>query len=149
MSLQSIFLQTKPSMALIYTSPTRFDEGEEKTGSLLHVPDGDNSTSPGLSPHARRLLIFPHYQSLFRWMPKDVLRLSNVAGRRTRLCKVFGSAHHWSEDFIGSRILSWCSHSCWGTEIKGKSTNNNEDGRLVSALRVHLAMRDRVKSLEK
>ena len=31
----------------------------------------------------------------------------------------------------------------------GKSTNNNEDGRLVSALGVHLAMRDRVKSLEK
>lgn len=43
-------------MALIYTSPTRFHEGEEKTGSLLHVPDGDNSTSPGLSPHARPLL---------------------------------------------------------------------------------------------
>lgn len=31
----------------------------------------------------------------------------------------------------------------------GKSTNNNEDGRLVSALRVHLAMRDRVKFLGK
>ena len=31
----------------------------------------------------------------------------------------------------------------------GKSTNNNDDGRLVSALRVHLATRDRVESLGK
>ena len=56
MSLQSNSLRTKPSIALIYTSPTRFHEEEEKTRSLLHVPDGHNPTSPGLSPYAMRIL---------------------------------------------------------------------------------------------
>ncbi|KAK4691756.1 uncharacterized protein P7C71_g5310, partial [Lecanoromycetidae sp. Uapishka_2] len=41
-------------MATVHTRPVEFHEGEQKIRTLLHVPEGDNYTSRGLSPHASR-----------------------------------------------------------------------------------------------
>ena len=69
-------------MALIYTSPTRFHEEEEKTRSILHLPDGHNPTSSGLSPYAiilnvSSLLVFDVLDAEGRPSTKQRCRAAN------------------------------------------------------------------------
>lgn len=130
-------------MVSIYTVPIRFHEGEERLRSLLHVPDGDNPTSPGLSPYARRLL---HISSLL------AIGTLDAEGRpwTTLLGGEPGFATSLGQSIIGVKTLvdrefdPVIGHLL-DNSLDGNSQEENGNGRLVSALAIHLATRDRVK----
>lgn len=130
-------------MSPIHTSPIQFHEGEKKMRSLLHVPDGYNPTSPGLSPHARRLL---HISSLI------AIGTLDADGRpwTTLLGGEPGFARSLGQSIIGVKTLVDRKYDpviglLLGNEQDGMIHKEIEAGRLVSALGIHLATRDRVK----
>ena len=130
-------------MAPVYTSSIRFHEGEEKMRSLLHVPDGDNPTSPGLAPYAKRLL---HISSLL------ALGTLDAEGRpwTTLLGGEPGFARSLGQSIVGVKTLvdrkfDPVIRLLLGDKEDGEVHEENDNGRLVSALGIHLATRERVK----
>lgn len=130
-------------MMPIHTAPICFHEGEKRMRDLLHVPDGDNPTSPGLSPHARRLL---HISSLL------AIGTLDPEGRpwTTLLCGEPGFARSLGQSIIGVKTLVDRKYDpviglLLGDKQDGEVHEEKGDGRLVSALGIHLATRDRVK----
>lgn len=130
-------------MLAIHTAPIRFHEGEKKMRSLLHVPDGDNPTSPGLSPYARRLL---HISSLL------AIGTLDAEGRpwTTLLGGEPGFVRSLGQSIIGVKTLvdrkfDPVIRLLLGNKQDGDVHEEKGDGRLVSALGIHLATRERVK----
>ena len=130
-------------MATIYTSPIRFHEGEEKMRSLLHVPHGDNPTSPGLSPYAKDLL---HTSSLL------ALGTLDADGRpwTTLLGGEPGFARSLGQSIVGVKTLVDRRFDpviglLLGDKEDGEVHGAEGNGRIVSALSLHLATRKRVK----
>ncbi len=130
-------------MAVIHTKPIEFHEGEVTMRSLLHVPEGDNPTSPGLSPHAARLL---HKSSLL------AIGTLDEEGRpwTTLLGGEPGFARSLGQSIIGVKILVDRKHDpvlniLLGKQQDGEVYEAGKDGRLMSALGIHLPTRDRVK----
>ena len=130
-------------MATIYTSPIRFHEGEEKMRSLLHVPHGDNPTSPGLSPYARGLLQI-----------STILALGTLDadGRpwTTLLAGEPGFARSLGQSIVGvktivNRRVDPVIGILLGDKEDGEVHGGEGNGRVVSALGLHLATRKRVK----
>ena len=127
----------------MYRDPIRFHEGEAKMRSLLHVPHGDNPTFPGLSPYARRLL---HMSSLI------AIGTLDTEGRpwTTLLGGEPGFARSLSQSVIGVKALVDAKFDpviglLLGNKQDGEIHEEEGDGRLFSALGIHLATRDRVK----
>ncbi len=130
-------------MANVYTSPMDFHEGERKMQSLLHVPFMDNPTTPGLSPHATRLL---HVSSLL------ALGTLDDEGRpwTTLLGGEPGFARSLGQSVIGVKTIVDKKYDpvvelLVGGKQDGEVHENGRGGRLMSALGIHLATRDRVK----
>ena len=130
-------------MAHIYSSPIRFHEGEESMHSLLHVPDRDNPTSPGLAPYAKRLL---HISSLL------AIGTLDAEGRpwTTLLGGEPGFARSLGQSIVGVKTLvdrkfDPVIRHLLGDNQDGEVLEEKADGRLVSALGINLAMRERVK----
>ena len=127
----------------MYTSPIRFHEGEEAMRLLLHVPFGENPTSPGLSPHAKRLL---HISSLL------AIGTLDDQGRpwTTLLGGEPGFARSLGQSIVGVKTLVDRKFDpviglLLGDKQDGEVHEEKGEGRLVSALGIHLATRDRVK----
>ena len=130
-------------MAHIYTSPIHFHEGEESMHSLLHVPNRDNPTSPGLAPYAKRLL---HISSLL------AIGTLDAEGRpwTTLLGGEPGFARSLGQSIVGVKTLvdrkfDPVIRHLLGDKQDGEVLEEKADGRLVSALGIHLATRERVK----
>lgn len=130
-------------MSYIKTTPMTFHEGERKMHSLLHVPPQDNPTSPGLSPHATRLL---HLSSLL------ALGTLDDEGRpwTTLLGGQPGFARSLGHSIIGVKTVVDGEYDpvitlLVGRRQEGKVHEVGNSGRLVSALGIHLATRDRIK----
>lgn len=127
----------------MYTSSVRFHEGEERMRSLLHVPDGDNPTSPGLAPYAKRLL---HISSLL------ALGTLDAEGRpwTTLLGGEPGFARSLGQSIVGVKTLVDRNFDpvirlLLGDKEDGEVHEENDNERLVSALGIHLVTRERVK----
>lgn len=130
-------------MAPIYTAPIHFHEGERKIRSLLHVPHGENPTSPGLSPYARRLL---HISSLLAIGTLD----SDGRPWTTLLGGEPGFARALDQSIIGVKTLVDRNFDpvikfLLGNKVSGEVHHERGDGRLVSALAIDLETRNRVK----
>ena len=130
-------------MAGIYTSPIRFHEGEESMHSLLHVPDRDNPTSPGLNPYAKHLL---HNSSLL------AIGTLDAEGRpwTTLLGGDPGFARSLGQSIVGVKTLvdrkfDPVIGNLLDDRQDGEVSEEKSDKRLVSALAIHLATRERVK----
>lgn len=130
-------------MVPIHTAPIRFHEGEKQMRSLLRVPDGDNPTSPGLSPYARRVL---HISSLL------AIGTLDAEGRpwTTLLGGEPGFARSLGQSIIVVKTLVDRKFDpvigiLLGDKKDGEVHEEKGDGRLVSALGIHLATRGRVK----
>lgn len=130
-------------MSAIHTTPIGWHDGEEKLHSLLHVPQMDNPTSPGLSPHATRLL---HQSSML------ALGALDGEGRpwTSLLGGEIGFARSLGQSIIGVKTLVDRKHDpvvslLVGGRQDGEVHEQGKGGKLVSALGVHLATRDRVK----
>ena len=130
-------------MATIHTSPIRFHEGEEKMRSLLHVPHGDNPTSPGLSPYAEALL---HISPLL------ALGTLDADGRpwTTLLGGEPGFARSLGQSILGVKTLADRRFDpviglLLGDHEDGEVHAGEGNGRVISALGIHLATRQRVK----
>lgn len=128
---------------MIRTTPISFHEGEQTVRRLLHVPDGDNPTSPGLSPHAARLL---QLSSLIA-----IGTLDNE-GRpwTTLLGGEPGFARSLGQSVIGIKTLVDSKYDpvigiLVGSQPDEEVREAGQGGRVMSALGVHLATRDRVK----
>lgn len=111
--------------------------------SLLHVPDGDNPTSPGLSPYAKRLL---HISSLL------ALGTLDAEGRpwTTLLGGEPGFARSIGQSIIGVKTFVDRTYDpvigvLLGDTQDGEVQEEKGYGRLISALAINLATRDRVK----
>ena len=111
--------------------------------SLLHVPDRDNPTSPGLAPYARRLL---HISSLI------AIGTLDAEGRpwTTLLGGEPGFATSLGQSIVGLKTLVDRRYDpVIGVLLGDKQDEAVEeekgDGSLVSALGIHLATRERVK----
>ena len=105
---------------------------------LLQVPDQYNPTSPGLSPHAQRLL---HLSSLF------ALGVVDDEGRpwTTLFGGEQGFARSIDHSIIGMAALSNVRYDPVVQTILDGSIGDPRTARDFSALGVHLASRDRVK----
>ena len=130
-------------MASIYTSPLTWHEGEQKVQSILHVPQRDNPTTPGLSPYATRLL---HISSML------ALGTLDDDGRpwTSLLSGEPGFARSLGQSIIGVKTLVDRRYDpvvelLVGGRQDGEVHEIGKDGRPVSALGIHLATRDRVK----
>jgi len=133
----------KAAMPQIHTDPMTFHEGERKLQSLLHVPSQYNPTSPGLSPHATRLL---HISSLL------ALGTLDDRGRpwTTLLCGQPGFARSLGQSIISVKTLVDRKNDpvvelLVGGMHDGEVHEVGNNGRSISALGIHLATRDRVK----
>ena len=133
-------------MAPIYTAPIRFHEGEKRMRSLLHVPDGDNPTSSGLSPYAKRLL---HVSSL---LAVGTLDDYDDEGRpwTTLLGGEPGFAMSLDQSIIRVKTLVDRKHDpviriLLSDKQNGEVHGEETHGRSISALAIHLATRNRVK----
>ena len=111
--------------------------------SLLSVPDGYNPTSPGLSPHAKRLL---HLSSLL------AIGALDAEGRpwTTLLGGEPGFARSLGQSIIGvktsaDRKFDPVIGLLLGDKQDGEVHEEKGGGRVISALGIHLATRDRVK----
>ena len=130
-------------MAPIHTSPIRFHEGEEKMRSLLHVPNGDNPTSPGLSPYAKTLL---HISSIL------ALGTLDADGRpwTTLLGGEPGFVRSLGQSIVGVKTLADRRFDpviglLLGDKEDGEVHGGEGNGRVVSALGIDLGTRNRVK----
>lgn len=111
--------------------------------SLLHVPDGDNPTSPGLSPYAKSLL---HISSLL------AVGTIDAEGRpwTTLLGGEPGFARSLGQSIVGVKTFVDQTYDpvikiLLGDKQDGEAHEENGCGRLISALAIHLETRDRVK----
>lgn len=127
----------------MYTRSIDFHEGEQKMRSLLRVPEGENPTSPGLSPYATRLL---RISSLLAMGTLD------NEGRpwTTLLGGEPGFARSLGQSVIRVKSLVDRKHDpvlelLMGNQQNGEVNEARKDERLISALGIHLATRDRVK----
>ena len=130
-------------MAPIHTSPIRFHEGEKKMRSLLHVPNGDNPTSPGLSPYAKTLL---HISSIL------ALGTLDADGRpwTTLLGGEPGFVRSLGQSIVGVKTLADRRFDpviglLLGDKEDGEVHGGEGNGRVVSALGIDLGTRNRVK----
>ena len=128
---------------MIHTKAIPFHEGELRMRHLLHVPNGDNPTSPGLSPHAVRML---HMSSLI------AIGTLDEEGRpwTTILGGEQGFARSLGQSVIGIKTLVDTKHDpvmniLIGSQREGEVRQAEQGGRMLSALGIHLATRDRVK----
>ena len=128
---------------MLHTTPISFHEGEQRMRRLLHVPNGDNPTSPGLSPHATRLL---QLSSLIA-----IGTLDNE-GRpwTTLLGGEPGFARSLGRSVIGIKTLVDGKYDpvvniLVGSQPDGEVRETGQGGQILSALGVHLATRDRIK----
>ena len=128
---------------MLRTTPISFHEGERTVRHLLHVPDGDNPTSPGLSPHAARLL---QLSSLIA-----IGTLDNE-GRpwTTLLGGEPGFARSLGRSVIGIKTLVDRKYDpviniLVGSQPDEEVRETGQGGQLLSAVGVHLATRDRIK----
>lgn len=130
-------------MSRIYTTPLDFHEGERTVQSLLHVPSSENPTSPGLSPHASRLL---HLSSLL------AVGVVDDQGRpwTTLLGGQTGFVRSLGQSLVGVKTLVDREYDpvveiLVGDHKDSSAHEAGQNGRPMSALGVHLASRDRVK----
>ncbi|KAL2044923.1 hypothetical protein N7G274_002698 [Stereocaulon virgatum] len=128
---------------MIHTAPISFHKGEQTIQRLLHVPSQDNPTSPGLSPHATRLL---HLSSLI------AIGTTDNEGRpwTTLLGGEPGFARSLGQSMIGVKTVVDRKHDpvidiLVGGQKDGEVRDVGKGGRLVSALGIHLATRNRIK----
>ena len=128
---------------MIHTTPISFHKGEQKVQKLLHVPSQDNPTSPGLSPHATRLL---HLSSLI------AIGTADNEGRpwTTILGGEPGFTRSLGQSMVGVKTVVDRKHDpvieiLVGGQRDGEVREVGKGGRLVSALGIHLATRDRIK----
>lgn len=130
-------------MATVHTTPIEWHQGEEKMHALLHVPDQDNPTSPGLSPHATRLL-----------QKSSLLAIGTLddCGQpwTTLLGGGPGFARSLGQSIVGVKTLVDRRYDpvvevLVGGRQDGEVYEEGKGGRLMSALGIHLATRDRVK----
>ena len=111
--------------------------------SLLHVPDGDNPTSPGLSPYAKRLL---HVSSLLAVGTLDDggRPWTTLLGGKPDFARSLG------QSIIGVKTLVDRKYDpvieILLSDKKDRQVYEEEgQGRSISALALHLATRNRVK----
>ena len=130
-------------MAPIYTAPIRFHEGEKRMRSLLHVPDGDNPTSPGLSLYAKRLL---HISSLLAVGTLDAEERpwTTLLGGEPGFARSLGQSIIGVKTFV-DRTYDPVIGVLLGDKQDGEVHEDKGYGRLISALGINLATRDRVK----
>lgn len=130
-------------MAPIHTAPICFHEGEKKMRPLLHVPDGDNPTSPGLSPHARRILPMSSLLAIGT-LDSDGRPWTTLLGGEPGFARSLGQSITGVKT-LGDRKFDPVIGLLLGDEQDGQVHGEKGSERLVSALGVHLATRDRVK----
>lgn len=130
-------------MSLIYTTPIDFHEGEQKVQSLLHVPPQYNPTSPGLSPHATRLL---HISSLLALgtLDDEGFPWTTLLGGQPGFARSLGRSIIGVKTLIGRNFDPVIELLFRGRQ-DGEVHETDTTGRLMSALAIHLETRDRVK----
>lgn len=130
-------------MSQIHTVPMAFHEGEQKMHSLLHVPTQYNPTSPGLSPHAARLLQISSLISLGTLDDEGRPWTTLLGGHP-------GFARSLGQSIIGLKTQVDPKHDpvielLVGANLDMGPQRVGHNGRQMSALGIHLATRDRVK----
>ena len=130
-------------MAHIATSPIHWHEGEEMMHSLLHVPDMDNPTSPGLAPYAKRLL---HVSSLLAIGTLDAegRPWTTLLGGEPGFVRSLGQSIIGVKTLVDRKFDPVIGHLL-GDKQDGEVHEEQGDGRVISALGINLATRERVK----
>ena len=130
-------------MSHVYTSSATFHEGEQQMQSLLHVPSMYNPTSPGLSPHATRLL---HMSSMLALgtLDDDGRPWTTLLGGEPGFARSLGQSIVGVKALVGGKCDPVVNILLGGSQdeevqevVRGK--------RQISGLGIHLATRDRVK----
>jgi len=130
-------------MAIDYASNLGWHEGEQQMQQMLHVPARENPTSQGLTPYGVRIL---HISSLL------ALGTLDDEGRpwTTLLGGQPGFARSIGQSAMGVKALVDSEHDpvlklLFSGEHGREDMHSVADGRLMSALAINLATRDRVK----
>ena len=130
-------------MTAIHTSPLGFHDGEKKVHNLLHIPDRDNPTTPGMSPHATRLL---HISSLLAigTIDDDGMPWTTLLGGEP------GFARSLGQSIVGIKALVDNKYDpvvqILAGDMQAREAHEGARGaRAVSVLGLDLASRNRVK----
>jgi len=120
-----------------------FHEGERKLHSLLQVPPQYNPTSDSLSQHATRLL---HISSLLALgtLDDEGRPWTTLLGGHPGFVKSLGQSIIGVKTVVDRRYDP-VVEILVGRRQSGKINEVGHNGRMVSALGIHLATRDRVK----
>ena len=128
-------------MAPIQTTSIPFHEGEKRLRLLLHVPDGDNPTSSGLSLYARHLVC-----------TSSLLAIGTLDAEGRPWTTLLGGEAGFARPLGKSLVGIKASVDQRYDPVIETLLGNDHDGdvheektRVVSALGIHLETRDRVK----
>ena len=130
-------------MAPIQTIPIPFHEGEKRLRSLLHVPDGDNPTSPGLSLYARHLVCTSSLLAIGT-LDAEGHPWTTLLGGEPGFARSLGKSLVGIKASVDQRYDP-VIELLLGNDHGGEVHEEKGDARFVSALGIHLETRDRVK----
>ena len=130
-------------MAYAHTSSVDWHAGERKLQSLLHVPYMDNPTSPGMAPHYTHTLLLSSMLALGTLDDKGRPWTTLLGGEP-------GFARSLGQSVIGVKTLVDRKYdpvvdALLGRRQDGEVESAESGGRIMSALGIHLATRNRVK----
>jgi hypothetical protein len=134
---------TEFNMAAIIEAETQWHKGEEEMHSWLRVPQGDNPTSPYLSPYAARLLVM-----------SPLLAIGTLDAKDRPWTTIWGGEAGFSQPVAQSvigmkatvdRTYDPVLQTLLGNKADGEVVREEGAGRMVSGLATDLESRTRVK----
>lgn len=119
-------------------TPQEWHDGEKYMHSLLRVPEGENPTSPGLSPYGNHLVIRSPLLAL-GVLDRDGRPWTTIIGGEQAFMRPLG------QSIIGVKSLVDLRYDPVLEILMDGQAQDGEAGRIISGLPIDLATRNRVK----
>ncbi|KAL8797748.1 MAG: hypothetical protein Q9195_000100 [Heterodermia aff. obscurata] len=131
-------------MAIDYASHVSWHEGEQQMHTLLHVPEGENPTSYGLTQYGIRIL---HKSPLLAigTLDNDGRPWTTLLGGEPGFARYLGRQSIVGVETLADRVLDPVLSALNGGNRQGENTQDEISSRIMSGLAINPATRERVK----
>lgn len=130
-------------MAFIESTPQEWHDGEKYMHSLLHVPEGQNPTSRGISPYGSHLIISSPLLAL-GVLDGDGRPWTTIIGGEPAFMRQLGRSTVAVKTLVAPRYDP-VLRILLGRERGEESRKEANTGQIISGLPIDLANRNRVK----
>ena len=130
-------------MAFVHSGPLGWHEGEEKMHSLLHVPNQDNPTAPGLTPYGAHMLQSAPLIAIGT-LDREGRPWTTLVGGEPGFARPVGNSLVGVKTLVDRRYDPVIQLLLEG-EKESQASEGTSRGRIFSALAIDLASRSRVK----